>query len=94
MSEFTSTEVVYGIADTAVTVVPVATANQLAGHPRERRCGEARLDQFPCPGGVLGVWNSREFQAAGQRRPLGNAAITVYEQHGVLDARIFLLLTW
>ena len=73
--------------------VPVATADPAGWHPRERRCGEARLDQFPCPGAVLGVWSSWEFQAAGQRRPLGNAAITVYEQHGVLDARIFLLLT-
>jgi hypothetical protein len=34
------------------------------------------------------------FQAAGQRRRLGNAAITVYEQHGVLDARTFPLFTW
>jgi hypothetical protein len=34
-----------------------------------------------------------DFQAAGQRRPPGNATITVYEQHGALDARTLPLLT-
>ena len=31
---------------------------------------------------------------ASQRRPLGKATITVYEQHGVVEARTRPLLTW